>query len=391
MTALENDSSQPPSGQEIRTISANNGSFIDRPASPEKTEPAAHQTVFGPEQPRVPQGIEYTASETEPTVDTAATAPKSDQNTPETDSNTSVSEMERLYAEIENLYRSLEDADHVTISQIKITLSKLDSAIKSSQPIEAGLTPIKKTFAELQTAVEQNPYFTANSGSESTPVSSYLEPLKELLAQLKNSTDPSERKTLSDQAEKMFQTQVDAIGNLIAKRQQSAPDIEKLKSAIENAKRQADEKERQIVNLVNDGQPLPPDCIAYKFARLMQELSQISQKGLTLSPESSQKSAKALEDFKALLQKTHQSSPDQNPPETDTSQTPETPPAATLTPEQKSFLDLAATDKTSWDRLGPLIKVFGTPEVQSYYAQKTSQTASEQPASNPSPTPNQVS
>lgn len=378
-----------------------NDPYSTRPPEQE-IAPGQHQTVYNPQpeidHPQQPEAITAGHKEIPPTADQTQPSDGETPQTPETpESDQETEELIKEFENLESLFRAASGADKVLGDQIRVSLSKINDSLQKSNPNEAGREPIKRSITNLTQSLSGNAFYQSivEGDRDLAPLPSFKEALKEVLNKFRQSSDVAERQQTSQEAERIIANQLTKAQELAAKVQKETFDRNKLKADIDQALREATEKEKQIIQIVNDGQPLPPESISAIYSRLATELATHLRNNSAAEQNINEvvtKSQALTEKLKALIASKIVTTPNNfnsepttppvepvNGPETTPAQ--QAPSAETIQPEgitsvQKEVIDRAFEDPQSRDRLKTVIETFGTEAVKNYFHSKLNSSTS---------------
>lgn len=354
----------------------------------------SHQTIYAPESFRPLETADPETLQTSETAQTTSASKPAEseaaQPSPsgvETETENQQKEADEIVTEFEKLetaFRGANNQNEVLGDQIRVSISKIQEAVNRANPHEAGVEPIRRSVNSLVSAMEQNRFYGSivAGDRELIPMPSFKDALREVLSRFTRVQDPTERQRAAAEAEGIIQDQIKKIESINEKQTQQEADRNALKDQIERAEKEAVDKEKQIVQVVNDGQPLPPDSISAVYSRLAKELAN----NIRSSFANPKPVSEILTTANTLLAKLHNLTSSQLPspaaepqpaatssspemiasrPESAAQTSSETGPSQ-ITSIQKEIIDRAVTDPDSLNRLKTIIDTFGTPEVKTY-------------------------
>lgn len=344
-----------------------------------------HQTIYdqttvesqashGPDP--LPEHIDLTTPDSsQPQTELAApqnTSPKPEAGPLPELENSGIEELVEMFEKLETAYRAASEADKTLGDQIRIAVSKIQDRLRSSNPNEAGFAPIKRSVDTLTASLTQNPFYKSlvEGDGNHIPIPSFKDELKQTLSRFRSSVDQAERMRLTTEAETLVKNQIAKIEELTSKQKTDEAQKKAILAIISQAEKEAVDKERQIIQVVNDGQPLPPESISAIYSILARELASQARSGVNRGSSSETLTTLAHSVMEKLTNITN-----------NTNHTNETDPAphpeqnietnnGGISAVQKEVIDRAFSDPDSRERLKTVIETFGTKEVREYFQSK---------------------
>ncbi len=307
------------------------------------------------------------------TMDEPTAEPETSQS-PELEDN-EIEELVSMFEKLEAAFRAASETDKTLGDQIRITLSKIQDRIRTANPNEAGFAPIKRSVDSLTSSLTQNQFYRSliEGDGNHIPIPSFKDELRQTLARLKSSEDPAERLKLATEAQALVTNQITKAEELIQK--QKANDAEKkaILVIIERAEREAVEKERQIIQVVNDGQPLPPESISAIYSTLAKELADQTRTGINTSKNSETLLPLGNSILEKLINVTNKNTKTAEAPNTSPNNITESEgdtEEGGISAKQREVIDRAFSDPDSRDRLQTIVETFGSKQVREYFKSK---------------------
>lgn len=358
-----------------------------------------HQTVYGqtpvesqtPHEPEpLPEHLDLTTPDvlpvqvehTEPQNPTLETVKNDTPPQPETDvspelDDSDIEELVSVFEKLETAFRAASEADKTLGDQIRIAVSKIQDRLRSSNPNEAGFAPIKRSVDTLTASLTQNPFYKSlvDGDGNHIPIPSFKDELQQTLSRLRDSEDRTERSRLIGEAETLVKNQIAKAEELANKQKANEAQKKAILAIITQAEREAVEKERQIIQVVNDGQPLPPESISAIYSTLARELATQARAGISTGSNSELLATLGNSVIEKLTSITNRKSGN-----AETNSTPQGPTSESekstetnngeISAVQKEVIDRAFSDPDSRDRLKTVIETFGTKAVREYFQSK---------------------